>query len=85
MGRGPGSATTVLVVAVPARGMAGSSSSTMSAHTAPGRVLALSWGLSATSLFVPLLSTQGCEVVVTTAGIALLILSQALGMGMGVS
>ena len=83
-GRGPGSAMAMAAAVVPVRGMAGSSSSAMSAYTVPGRVV-LPWGLSVTSLFVSLLSTQGCEVVVTTSGRALLALSQALGMGMGVS
>ena len=83
-GRGPGSAMAVAVAVVPVRGMSGSFSSAMSAYTVPGRV-ASPWGLSAISLFASLLSTQGCEVVVTTTCVALLTLSWALGMGMGVS
>ena len=84
MGRCPGSATAMAAAATPLRGMAGSSSSMMSTYTAPGRV-ALPWGLSVTGLFASLLSTQGCEVVVTTARVALLTMSKALGMGIGVS
>ena len=60
------------------------SSSVMSAYTASGRVVTSLWGLSAASLFASLLSTQGYEVIVSTAGVALLMLSWALGMGMEV-
>ena len=84
VGRGPGSVMALTVAAVPVRGTAGSSSSAVSAYTAPGRV-ASPWGLSATSLFASPLSTQGCEVVVTTEGIALLTFNWVLGMEMGVS
>ena len=66
MGRGPRNTMAVTVVAVPVlavpvRGMAGSSSSMMCANTAPGRVVTSPWDLSATSMFASPLSTQGCK------------------------
>ena len=86
MGRGPGRATMVrAMVEVPVRGVAGATlSSTMTAYTVSGRLVASLWGLfvclSATSLLA-----QPCEMIVSTASIALLTFSWALGLGMRVT
>ena len=82
VGRGTGSA----MVAVPVRRVAGSVLSMRPANTASsGLVLdTSSWSLFA-RWFGPSLLAQGCKVVATTAGVALLTLGWALGVRIGIT